>query len=85
MTREDKPQQPSPSAIRPVHLAIAAGAIVIAVVAAPFVKDRWAEAHPDPDTLAGRYFYRCVEKGVSRWDSDRMSGCKALEMIRDRY
>jgi hypothetical protein len=74
------------SVIKPVHLAIAVGAIIAAIVALPMISSAYDTAYPPVGSVRRSMIDKCAEKTTfSRWSKSDVEICLAYESLRRRY
>jgi hypothetical protein len=70
--------------IKPIHLAIAVGAIVLTLVLLPFLFSWLSEAYPPAGTARRWAVDKCDEEYVSRWIASQREPCVALKLLTRR-
>ena len=74
------------SSVKPIHIALGVGAIIIAMIALPIASAAYKHAYPEYGTRERSMMDECVEQagpGV-RWNVERLEQCKAYNAIRRR-
>jgi hypothetical protein len=68
--------------IKPVHLALGVGAIVIAIVALPFINSVYTSAYPPSGSVRRQMIDYCVDQGdTSRWSTRDVERCVAYQTV----
>ena len=74
------------STIKPIHLAIAAGAIIIAIIALPMINSAYNTAYPPVGSVQRSMIDKCAEEdSFSRWSKSDVEMCLAYESLKRRY
>ena len=74
------------STIKPVHLAIAVGAIIVAIIALPMISSAYETAYPPIGFVRRSMIDKCAEEpSFSRWVKNDVEMCLAVEGLMRRY
>lgn len=74
------------STVKPVHIALGVGAIIIAMIVLPIASTMWDRAYPPIGSTERFLVDECAAKegdGV-RWDAEALARCKAMNYLRRR-
>lgn len=69
--------------VKPLHLALGVGAIVIAIVALPIINSIYTSAYPPAGSVRRQMIDHCVENDgiTSRWFSADVERCVAFQSV----
>lgn len=74
------------STVKPIHIALGVGAIILSVIALPMISSAYNTAYPPVGSMARSMIDKCAEESnFSRWSKSDVEICLAYEGIRRRY
>jgi len=75
------------SVVKPIHIALGVGAIIVAMVVLPIASSIWNRAYPPIGSTERFLVDECVkQEGPDvRWDAQALAQCKAVNYLRRRF
>ena len=71
--------------IKPLHLGLSVGAIMLTIFLTPFIYSAWEYAYPEAGSLRRQIVDRCAATGANRWSAASMAPCLASERVTAPY